>query len=324
MTCYHPLQGWRPAPEYSVNGRLIFTTDENKIRSLKERGALIQVRCGKCIGCRSDYSLAWAIRGQHESLMSEYPKGRGNCFITLTYSPQNCPEGLQLEEFQKFMKRLRERYVPVCPYSKHEKEERSLWFKQKGIKYFHCAEYGSEYGRPHYHACLFNFDFEDKVLYKERNGFNLYKSAELAKLWPYGYVTVGSVSFSSMSYCARYVLKKALSDQEKRYSVLESPDGELVELPSEYTTMSNGIGKSWLEKFSTDVYTFDHVVINGKEYRPPPAYDKWYSVEHEDEMLAIKSKRVESIKNREWDELDAMEKKHKARISLFMPRRSVE
>ena len=44
---------------------------------------------------------------------------------------------------------------------------------------------------------MFNFDFPDKKLWRVNNGVPLYRSAELEKLWPYGYCTVGEVTFES-------------------------------------------------------------------------------------------------------------------------------
>ena len=114
-----------------------------------------------------------------------------NCFITLTYSNQHIPAdgSLDVRVFQKFMKRLRKRFGD-------------------GIRFYHCGEYGSLLGRPHYHACLFNFDFPDKYLWKENNGQKLYRSPSLEELWPYGYSSIGTVTFESAAYVARYILKR--------------------------------------------------------------------------------------------------------------------
>ena len=69
-----------------------------------------------------------------------------NCFITLTYDDENIPwdGSLNKQHFQAFMKRLR-------------------WHnKEKKIRYFHVGEYGEQLSRPHYHALIFNHDFDDK------------------------------------------------------------------------------------------------------------------------------------------------------------------
>ena len=91
--------------------------------------------------------------------------------------------------FQLFMKRLRKKH-------KHK------------IRFFHCGEYGEKNQRPHYHALIYNHDFSDKRLFKERKNIKLYTSKELEELWPYGFSTIGDVTFQSSAYVARYIMKK--------------------------------------------------------------------------------------------------------------------
>ena len=50
-----------------------------------------RVPCGRCIGCRLDYSIDWATRCVNESSLYS-----DNCFITLTYSDSNLPGGNSL------------------------------------------------------------------------------------------------------------------------------------------------------------------------------------------------------------------------------------
>ena len=45
------------------------------------------------------------------------------------------------------------------------------------------CEYGDKLMRPHYHACLFGFDFPDRVLWSIRDNVRLYRSSILEKLW---------------------------------------------------------------------------------------------------------------------------------------------
>jgi len=104
----------------------------------------VELPCRQCIGCRLEYSRQWAIRCLHEASLYDE-----NCYITLTYDDQKLPEsydiknGLDLSHFQLFMKRLRKKYGAK-------------------IRFFHCGEYGEDRGRPHFHACIFNHDFQDK------------------------------------------------------------------------------------------------------------------------------------------------------------------
>jgi hypothetical protein len=206
-----------------------------------------------------------------------------NCFITLTYNDEHLPAGKTLvkADFQKFMKRLRKQFG-------------------KGIRYFHCGEYGDVNGRPHYHACIFNFDFPDRRLYKLNNGFRIDTSEILDQLWSddrgiIGLSTVGDVTFQSAAYVARYVMKKITGDKAAEHYGNRLP---------EYCTMSRrpGIGRVWYDKFKEDVYPSDGVVVNGKEVRPPRFYDNSFEIDSPEEFARIRAVRKRRSKARRWDQ----------------------
>lgn len=208
-----------------------------------------------------------------------------NCFITLTFAPgelekRKNPWSVDVRDYQLFMKKLRNKYPG------------------KTIRYFHCGEYGENAGRPHYHACLFGFDFEDKKLWSIKNGNRLYTSSILEELWPYGFSTIGEVTFQSAAYVARYIMKKVTGEQaEEHYQVVQEETGEISTINPEYTTMSRrpGIGSTWLQKFHQDVYPSDSVVIDGKQMKPPKYYDKQiaefkpFEFEHIQDLRKIKA-----------------------------------
>lgn len=214
----------------------------------------MQVPCGQCIGCRLERSRQWAVRCQHEAALWE-----DNCFITLTYRPEDLPEDLSVNvrHFQLFMKRLR----------------RSVDHK---IRFFHCGEYGEKNGRPHYHAILFNHDFEDKKLWKVVNGNRLYTSESLERHWRLGFCSVGAASFQSSAYVARYLMKKIVGAASARhYEWVDPETGQIHQRSPEYVTMSRrpGIGSAWIERFGpSDVWPGDFVVVDGRKMRPPKAY----------------------------------------------------
>jgi hypothetical protein len=167
----------------------------------------------------------------------------------------------------------------------------------KGIRFYHCGEYGEKYGRPHYHACLFNFDFPDKKLWKISNGQRLYISNALQDLWsdpktgePLGFCTIGDVTFESAAYVARYIMKKINGDQADGHYV--DPDGVCIK--PEYTTMSRrpGVGRGWYEKFGEYTYDHDHVVLNGKKMKPPKYYDNVLKTERPYHFEDIKENRL--------------------------------
>lgn len=174
----------------------------------------------------------------------------------------------------------------------------------EGARYFHCGEYGSKLGRPHYHACLFNFDFPDKTYWRKTpQGFPVFRSKILEKLWPYGQSEIGAVTFESAAYVARYIMDKqnisdasdasAVQKYYDHYEWLDTSTGELILRAPEYVTMSRrpGIGQGWFQKYHTDVYPSDFVVIAGRKMRPPKYYDSQYEILDPHDMEGIKYQR---------------------------------
>ena len=263
MTCYHPLLAYRSEGKIVFHKPFAFAKGFN-------------LPCGQCIGCRLKYSQEWAVRLMHENQMHE-----DSCFITLTMNDEYLmsrenPYSLDKSEFQRFMKRLRKRYG-------------------KQIRYFHCGEYGEKNSRPHYHAIIFGMDFEDKELFSIRDEIRLYTSETLAELWPYGFVTIGSVTMESCAYVARYVCKKQKGKNAEEHYIRWDPlTGEGTPIQPEYATMSRkpGIGKTWFDEYKTDVYPNDYVVIKKHKIRPPRFYDKQLT---EQELEKIKEKRAEEM-----------------------------
>lgn len=304
MPCYHPLKGWRSRIVNASGKRSIVFNRNSGFSDLP-----VEVPCGQCIGCRLERSRQWAIRCVHEAQLHQ-----SNCFITLTYNDDNLPSAgsLCLRDFQLFMKRLRKKYG-------------------EGIRFFHCGEYGEKLGRPHYHACLFNFDFPDKVLYKTNNGFRLYNSESLQELWPYGFAVIGDVTFESAAYVARYVLKKITGKKAETedpatglrpYEVVD-PDGVIQVRQAEYVTMSRrpGIGSGWFEKYKSDVFPSDFIVMNGKKVGVPKFYDRCMELEDPESFGKIKNKRKYQASLRADDNtslrLEVKEKCAQARLSML-------
>lgn len=163
------------------------------------------------------------------------------------------------------------------------------------IRYFHCGEYGDDERRPHYHAIIFNHDFSDKLYKQQSNtGHRLYTSDTLNMIWGLGFCLIGDVTFDSAAYVARYITKKVTGDDSNdHYLAYHHSTGDALQLSPEYTTMSRrpGIGKNWLDKYTSDIYNADFVVINGRKMRAPKFYDTQFELSNPAEMLKLKGKR---------------------------------
>lgn len=284
MPCYRPLDGYRSATVNPATGkRSIAFSPREGFSDMP-----ISLPCGSCIGCRLERSRQWAIRCVHEASLHS-----NNCFITLTYAPEHLPKGgtLVMEHFQLFMKRLRKKYGA-------------------GIRFFHCGEYGEKKGRPHYHALLFNFDFPDKekapFSLEKHSEHDLWTSESLTELWGKGHCSIGSVTFESAAYVARYITKKRTGkgcpprcvDAGKPYHSCLSPEKYYDGIKPEYITMSRkpGIASKWYSQWKTDVFPSDSVVVRGREMKPPKFYVRQLEIDDPLTFRIVKKRRKENAK----------------------------
>ena len=193
-------------------------------RQASKEFASFQLPCSKCIECRLEQARAKAVRCVHEARMHEE-----NSFVTLTYSEEKLEsQKLIKEHIQLFNKRLREKY------------------SDRSIPIVYTGEYGEEKKRPHWHALIFNWSPDDKVLkYTNHTGDRVYTSSTLGDLWHYGNSEVGDISFQSAGYVCRYAAKKLVhgKDQDHQYHPIHQFGGRL-----------HTIGKTFLEKYWPDIF----------------------------------------------------------------------
>lgn len=274
MPCFHPIEAF----QLTSGGPLLFWNKPGDYRRLT-------IPCGRCIGCRLERSRQWAVRCMHEKSMH-----RNNEFVTLTYSPEHFPShgSLNYSDYQKFMKRLRKRLGPA--------------------RFYMCGEYGENFGRPHFHSILFGVSFPDRKPFKlSPSGSMIYRSAILEDLWPFGFSSTAEVTFESAAYVARYVMKKMTGGLAKsHYEALDESTGEIIDRVPEFNRMSlkPGIGGLWFDKYSSDVYPHDRVIVNGKPCKPPRYYDKLQEKFGDFDFEDIKFKRYVDNLKRAGDNTD--------------------
>lgn len=159
------------------------------------------VPCGKCGFCIKKAIDSWCLRIYHEI---EYSSAAH--FLTLTYSDEFLPTDGQLckRDLQDFMRSLRKR--------------------NPGIRYFAVGEYGTERGRPHYHAVVFNLVDLDLV----------------TKSWSKGFVTGSMAYMGRIRYMVSYM---ALPAHECRETVK----------PFRIMSRKPGIGAGYLSPKTSDI-----------------------------------------------------------------------
>lgn len=300
MPCYYPVTLYKsrmgPDPK---TGKWPLTSMVNGYRDKP-----MQVPCSRCIGCRLERSRQWAVRIMHEAQGHEK-----NCFITLTYRQNKLKYGgnttgtLVPRDLELFWKRLRKEYG-------------------SGIRYFACGEYGEQRHRPHYHSAIFGFDFPDKKFYETTPaGYDTYRSDSLNSIWGHGDCYIGSLTFESAAYVARYIVGKKLGEEAVYY--------EQEGIEPEFVRMSRrpGIGTDWYDEFKSDLYPHGYAVIRGGiKSNIPRFYNNKFELSNPTEMKEIKERRKDAMAEK-WREfkperLRVRERVKKAQISSL--KRSLE
>lgn len=313
IPCYYPLKGWITGIDSATGKKIV------KVTSAVDKGypglESFPVPCGRCIGCRLDYSKQWANRCMMEAQYHEH-----SCFITLTYDDLHVPRSygrsslggscisysLHKEDLQKFFKRLRKHFEGVK------------------IRYFGCGEYGSRTFRPHYHVILFGIDFEDKVpTQKSQTGNVMFTSQTLNRIWSFpprilqgeshspnisnaGICTVQPVTYETCAYTARYVTKKLKGPMASFY------EEKGIEPPFCLMSRRPGIGARYYEDHP-EIWDSDFIHIatqdGGVKFRPPRYFEKL--LERDDPYSAEAMKEVKKAfalqANETIEELSGME-----------------
>ena len=235
MPCYHPMPAFQDRPGSDV--RL----------SPPVGTATLSLPCGTCLGCRSARATAWAARCVHEAGESPH-----NCFVTLTYDDAHVPDELVPRHLALFLKRLRKALAG--------RVGGILSSGSSGLRYFACGEYGEANGRPHYHALLFNCDFDDTHVV----GKGLRESVCLARLWPFGKHALGTCTGASANYIAQYSLKK----QGRALDC--DADGVVRLAPFLRMSTRPAIGARWLFRYLDDLK--GGFLLHGSSRAPIPRY----------------------------------------------------
>lgn len=260
MPCYYPLTAWKSVERHERTGKHLLTFNPHKALV---QGTALRLPCGQCIGCRLKRSEQWGMRCMHEAKMHDQ-----NCMVTLTFDDEHVRASHSLfkgnddepGDFSKFIQDLRN-------YARRKAGGRK-------IRYAGNGEYGDVGGRPHHHGLLFGWDFPDKRYYMTRKGNPVFKSELLDSLWGKGMCEIGSVTHKSAAYIARYCLKKITGERAEAHYFRQSPiDGGWYQVEPEFfvTSRRPGIGSTWFDKFASDCFPSDFLVVDGRKV-PVPAY----------------------------------------------------
>lgn len=288
MSCFRPMVGIPKEGERTVNGKPVYKwCAMPSYGDYKLKPGCIVVPCGKCLGCRLDYSRRWADR-----MMLELDTEKKGIFVTLTYNDEHLPISYDQEtgeakgptlykkDCQDFMKRLRREFDGKDGHPGPVK-----------IRYFLAGEYGSKRCRPHYHAIIFGLsleDFPDRVEQGRNQLRQIYwHSDRLTEIWQNGIVVMSDVSWETCAYVARYVVKKATADTGL------SPED--IGLDREFCLMSRrpGLGAEYLKQHP-DCLEFEQISISTPEGGKQIQIPKYYLRLTDDEMSAkiLESRKV--------------------------------
>ena len=280
MSCYYPLKAFVLGDNPETGKKIIrvvnkeFNGEEYSATGIPQIG----LPCGKCIGCRLDYSRTWADR-----MLAEASLYKSNYFLTLTYDDEHLPpkhenspiHSLNKRDAQLFMKRLRK----ALPEQK--------------IRFFCAGEYGPQTMRPHYHLILFNCKLPDLKFLKENDLKQPYFISEtMSKCWPFGFHIIANVNWETCAYVARYVVKKQKGEGASVY--------EKYNFDPEFSTMSRkpGIGHDFMVDHMEELYAYGSINIptkdGAKSIRSCKYYDNLFDLEYPEVMEEIKNDRQEA------------------------------
>lgn len=237
MSCYHPMFGVFKNEFHDSGGKKfqLVACPPDPIQAKMLYPGSVMIPCGKCIGCRLDYSRQWADRMTLELVSA----GKG-IFVTLTYDDDHINVATDPDTGEAVAYTLRKK--DLSDFIKVLRSRKK--FEDRRISFFASGEYGPKTLRPHMHAIIFGVgldDFSDLTLKGKNNlGQSYYISEEFSTIWNKGFSLICDVSWQTCAYVSRYVQKKIGKD------LLDlSP-----EMEPEFSLMSRrpGLGRRYLDE----------------------------------------------------------------------------
>lgn len=291
MACYNPKTTWMLKTDHG--GKPLFSKPTDA-ETNPHKWRQTELPCGKCIGCRLDYSRQWATRITEE--MKLYPE---NYFLTLTYDDLHVPWGetinkktgeivtnqtLRPSDLTQFIKKLRRNY-----------EYHTGW---QGIRFFAAGEYGSQTQRPHYHAAMLNMPIapeEMKKIGNNKQGDELWECPRISEIWGKGYVTIGKLTWQSAAYVARYITKKQIGKESEKWYQSQGIEKEFVRM-----SRNPGIGMPAILSNSISIDKImqeDKIRVAKKigtlDMKVPQYFNRAYRAMEPEQMEIIEKKRQE-------------------------------
>lgn len=240
---------------------------------------MLDLPCGKCIGCREAKAKAWALRCRLE--LQEHESA---AFSTLTYNNEKLPDTLQKRHLQLFLKRLRKRF-------NGRKTNRD-------VRFFACGEYGEQTQRPHYHAILFGASEKD--------------NQAIQAAWSYGHADVRNATAASINYVAGYTAKKYTKLEDIAEEQIDDETGEVythvnaqgnkyiyqppfIQMSRGGKSGKKGIGGDARDKFTTSWRTC--AIMNGQTQSVPRyLHEKWKTTATPIEIDKLNDEKAETRK----------------------------
>ena len=257
MPCYHPRTialRWLPSEnKYKVIWSPLADPDHEHINHEYDR--LVQMPCGRCLGCLEQKAKEWAKRCQLEAVY--YPFS--SYFVTLTY------ENDYLHFADIYMKNDPDYCVTMPSLCKLDLIDfiRSLRYNssnpQPGLRFFGCGEYGPQTFRPHYHILFFNLNLPtigtSSPDLKPCLGSNDYFLSDfIGKHWNKGFHTIFPYSYGTGQYIAKYLVKDTMI--ENNSDLIDNR-----EKPFLHMSRRPGIGRRYFDEHKEELLRYDSVTV---------------------------------------------------------------
>lgn len=228
------------------------------------------VPCGKCLGCLNEKRNAWTFR-----LLEEKKQSKNCFFLTLTYNDKHIPKDgkVSVEELQLYFKRVRKsQTVFEKSKLKHWKMPIesltgiSRYIPKSELRYFAVGEYGDKFGRPHYHAIVFNVYksvLESKWKDPETNEDKGYVKAYPVTQPAIHYVTKYSLKPNeNIMICSKGLGESYITDESKEYHL------DLLEMNGEiYLTYPGGKKQTMPRYYKEKIFTKEQCLAYGEQLR---------------------------------------------------------